>query len=297
MISAIRTVAEIALHALPRRTQSRDALILAYHNVVDPNQSVAGDRSLHLPADAFERQLKLIRANADVLSLSELLDFQRQAQTSTNRVVAITFDDAYASAMQLGLSICDAHRVPATIFVAPNLLGSIPPWDYLAHQGQWSESEREGFLWESKGRLPGNVELTSLADSVSSPMRIATEQMLLKALVGTNHSVGNHTLDHVNLGAIETTEAQRQIEQASIWLDSRFPDRNIPVLSYPYGIAPMDPELAVRPADIRFACRVDGGWFGGVRSPEPLATPRWNVPAGISYRGFGLRLRGWLTNR
>lgn len=281
----------------PRRTRSRDALILAYHNVVQPNETISGDRSLHLSADDFERQLKQIRAEADILPLSELLDLARRSRRNTHRVVAITFDDAYASAMQLGLSICDGANAPATVFVAPNLLGTIPPWDYLSSQGKWSESDREGFLWKSAGRLPVGYQRECVAEPIAAPLRIATEELLVSTLTGTIHTVGNHTLDHVNLGAVNTAEARDQIEQTSIWLKARFPSQVVPVLSYPYGIAPSEPSVAIVGAALRFAVRVDGGWLGGGSTIDPLAIPRWNVPAGVSARGFALRLRGWLTSR
>lgn len=292
----LRSLAERVLNLAPRRTVPGDRLILAYHNIVPGSAAVGGDASLHLPLAQFERQLRVIAREADIVPLGTLL--AEPTRTSrAQRLVAITFDDAYRSAMELGLAACSAADAPGTVFVAPALLGAVPPWDRRAVSGAWSDEDRRRFLWEEKG-------LSSLLEPVetsSAPLHqdltIATREELTKALQGSAHTVGNHTQGHANLGALSSDEARTQVVDADQWLRKHFPERYVAVLSYPYGIPPRDPSTALATASCEAGLAVAGGWIRGAEPVDRTAVPRWNVPAGISERGFSIRLRGWLADR
>lgn len=287
----VRRVAETVLQAMPRRTHAGDRLILAYHNVVPDDAAVAGDRSLHLAASAFARHLAVMRQEADVVSLPELLT----SPATRARLVSITFDDAYASALRLGVARCVAEQLPCTVFVAPALLGTIPPWDALAARGAWTDSDRQQFLWVHRGRPPLVVDAVS-ADAGPHGARIATHAEL-EASAREHVAFGNHTMTHPNLAALDTAEVHAEIAAADAWLRREHPARRVPMIAYPFGLAPSDPRAAV-PADCAdFGLLVGGGWMISAHARSPLAIPRWNVPAGISDAGFAARLRGWLTDR
>lgn len=286
----LRRSAESLLSLAPRRTVAGDRLVLAYHNIVPAGSPARGDASLHLPIDRFEAQLRHLRGEADVVALDELL----LTNESRSRLVAITFDDAYASALTLGVSACLAQGIPSTVFVAPALLGRIPIWDAMAERGQWSESDRLRFLWEQRGvNMPESV-LDDQLGSLPSTLRIATEADVLAVCSHAGVSVGNHSMHHANLGALSTAEAQQEIKAASDWLASRFSISST-VVAYPYGIAPRDPAGAVRGTMLEHGLVVSGGWLRRGQEVSALSVPRWNVPAGITTRGFQLRLRGWMT--
>jgi peptidoglycan/xylan/chitin deacetylase (PgdA/CDA1 family) len=279
-----RGAVERVLSAAPRRTTAGDRLILAYHNVVPCGAPMRGDRSLHLPVDRFEAQLRCLRQEADVVPLLELL----QTNDPRARRVAITFDDAYASALALGVTACVAHGVPCTVFVAPALLGTVPIWDAAAERGQWSVSDRHRFLWEQKG-------LGKAAETEPAALRIATETELAAAEHAPGVTLGNHTMHHANLGALSTAEACAELAVADAWLRVRFPAATVPVVAYPYGIAPQDAPGAVLTAGLSYGLAVSGGWWLQRQPVTPLSVPRWNVPASLSIRGFQLRLRGWIA--
>jgi peptidoglycan/xylan/chitin deacetylase (PgdA/CDA1 family) len=286
----IRSGVERVLSAAPRRTAPGDRLILAYHNVVPSDASRHGDRSLHLPLDEFERQMQCLRDEADVVSLDTLL----RASGSRSRLVAITFDDAYASALVLGVSACVSLGFPCTVFVAPALLGQFPHWDVAAERGAWSDHDRHRFLWEHRGLTKLEPVAPALSSATSSIMRIATESELLAACHQTGVSVGNHTMRHANLGALSSQHAQAELSEADAWLRDRFP-ATVPVVAYPYGIAPQDRKTVLSRTGLEYGLQVTGGWWRGGERRETSALPRWNVPAGVSSRGFRLRARGWLT--
>jgi peptidoglycan/xylan/chitin deacetylase (PgdA/CDA1 family) len=278
--------------ALPRRTRPGDRLILAYHNVVPAEWSPHGDRSLHLSVDRFEDQLRLIRDEAEIVSLMELLttDAPRKPR------VAITFDDAYASALALGVSACVSAAVPCTVFVAPGILDTVPLWDRAADAGRWSVADRRNFLWNQHGSAETSLP-TSRAPmpSGNSQLRIANAGELRAAAMLGGVTLGNHTMSHGNLGAMTAVEISSELSAADVWLRAFAPDKLLPIVAYPFGIAPVDPRAAVPTSCASYGLNVTGGWMRAGQSIFELSLPRWNVPAGISADGFSLRLRGRLS--
>ncbi len=283
----MRNGAELALCAAPRRTKRGDRLILAYHNIVSPERPPAGDRSLHLSASRFEAQLRILRQETDVVSLMELLTCKDRG----SRLSAITFDDAYSGALTLGVGLCVRAGIPCTVFVSPALLGLQTPWDLSSEKGTWSENERNEFLWQHKGLGRLNEGLGELEHC-----RIATEHELLASASLKGVSIGNHSMRHANLGALSFDGARDEIQSVSQWLDARCSSSVIPVVAYPYGIPPRDPFDVLLAVGLRFGLLVSGGWIASTSEVADARTPRWNVPAGLSDRGFQVRIRGWLAN-
>ncbi len=290
----VRGVAERVLCALPRRTCPGDRLILAYHNVVPAGWTPRGDRSLHLPIDKFEAQLRLIRNEAEIVPLMELLT----TDAPNDRRVAITFDDAYASALTLGVGACVAAEAPCTVFVAPGLLGTVPYWDRAADAGGWSDAERERFLWECAGYGDmATLAAASSAAAADSLLQIANAHELRAAAGRAGVAIGNHTMQHGNLGALASDAVFAEVSAADAWLRAFAPPTMVPVLAYPFGIAPQAPATAIPTACATWGARVTGGWMSEELVKAPFALARWNVPAGITTAGFNARVRGRLTSR
>jgi peptidoglycan/xylan/chitin deacetylase (PgdA/CDA1 family) len=288
--SMVRGAAERAMCALPRRTRPGDRLILAYHNIVPAGWAPCGDRSLHLPIDKFEAQLRMIRNEAEIVPLKELLT----TDAPDDRRVAITFDDAYSSALRLGVQACASASAPCTVFVAPGLLDTVPVWDRAADAGMWTSRDRERFLWEARGSADHSM-LSSLASGSSSDpnLRIATEDELRSAVAHAGVTLGNHTMSHANLGALTTKLACEELSAADAWIKAFAREQMTPVVAYPFGIPPQDPSSAIPVCCGNLGLKVMGGWFSAL--PNPLELPRWNVAAGVSMAGFAVRLRGHWT--
>jgi peptidoglycan/xylan/chitin deacetylase (PgdA/CDA1 family) len=282
--SRLRRTLEPVLARFPRRTRAGDRLILAYHNIRPAGTRPFGDRSLHLALDHFEAQLRVIRQEADIVPLMELLN----THAAQSRRVAITFDDAYASAVTIGVRACVDAGAPCTIFVTPGLLGTIPIWDRRGDANTWTERDRTAFLWEH-----GGID-TAISSSHATPSaaRIATHEELVIAAQHPGVSLGAHTMTHPNLGVLTAEAARRELGDSWEWVRERFPRQAVPVAAYPFGIAPGDAAAVCAASGLSFGALVSGGWMR-VR-PAAHAVPRWNVPAGISRNGFLLRLRGRL---
>jgi peptidoglycan/xylan/chitin deacetylase (PgdA/CDA1 family) len=275
---------------------ARRALVLAYHNVVpDDAFPVEGDASLHVPRRLFARQLELLCEHLDVVPLADLLEREPGGRPRA----AITFDDAYAGALTLGLDTIRAYRLPVTFFVAPGLLGS-PSfwWDDLARAlGPRARAAREAVLREARG-LDGEVRAWMARRGIpsvppSDVLRPATEEELLRAAQRDGVSVAAHSWSHPNLTQLDDAGLREELFRPREWLAARF-SGTLPVLAYPYGLS--DPRVRGEAgrAGYRAAFRVDGGWIPG-RGAEPHALPRLGVAAGLSLDGFRLRLAGWLA--
>ena len=262
--------------------------MLAYHNIVPAPLAGHGDASLHLPVDVLHTQLELARKEADLVDLPTLMR-ERERQ---GRRVAVTFDDAYVGCVEHGLPACTASGVVPTVFVAPDLLGTVPPWDARAQAGQWTPTDRSEFLGVRQGREA--AERRPAWSDVPAEYRIATGTLLARAVRGGGVHIGNHSMSHANLASLSAAEVCDEIARSAAAL-ATYGDAVVPFVAYPYGMAPA-PEVRqlLRPY-CEAAFLVEGDWLRAGTHADALALPRLNVPAGLSAAGFRVRLRGWST--
>jgi peptidoglycan/xylan/chitin deacetylase (PgdA/CDA1 family) len=275
-----------------RRLRER-TLVIAYHNVLPDGESPSGDASLHLPRREFARQLDVVARSHDVVSIEELL--VRSPSTRRPRVV-ITFDDAYEGALTAGVEELTKRGMPATIFVAPALLGSVPWWDTLAEpeRGNVPDDLRRHALdvlgGDAEAILRWAPSASPRSRSASTLPRIATESQLADVASKPGITLGSHSWSHPNLCAVTGTGLEEELVRPLQWLRSRFA-AVVPWLSYPYGLFSETVQRAAANAGYLGAVRIEGGWIP--RSPpSSYAIPRLNIPSGLSIDGFRLRLAG-----
>ena len=123
-MSAVRHVAQ----RLPARRPR--AAVLVYHRVgtgaIDPWQ-------LTVDPEIFAGQMETLARDWSPMSLAELVE-GFQMRRLPERAVAVTFDDGYADNLEVAAPILLEHAIPATLFVATDLIdaGGPPWWDELA---------------------------------------------------------------------------------------------------------------------------------------------------------------------
>jgi peptidoglycan/xylan/chitin deacetylase (PgdA/CDA1 family) len=299
MRKALRSAVEFALVAsgAPARGRRRvrgDTLVLAYHNIVPDDAPAFGDRSLHLPLGRFRRQLALLAATHDLVELDAL---DQPARDERPRA-AITFDDAYAGALRFGVPALREAGVPATIFVAPGILGRDAMWwDRLADPSRGLDAAVRTHALES---LRGEHDaILAWARAQGLPMaepaphaRIGDADELAAALATPRISLGLHTWSHPNLARLDEADAREEIRRSRDWLATYAPHAR-PWLAFPYGKHAPPALRAAASLGLTRAFRIEGGWMRAAGAP-PLESPRLNVPAGLSERGFSLRVSGAL---
>jgi peptidoglycan/xylan/chitin deacetylase (PgdA/CDA1 family) len=299
----IKSLAERAIVATgatrwAERRHRADVSILAYHNIVPDGFPRTGDTSLHLALGPFRRQLDYIGHRFEVVPLSAAL---APPSRSTRPRAAITFDDAYVGAVGPAVEELARRGLPATIFVAPAVLGHrVLWWDALAQAGSGSDS---GFTAANRaealvGQRGEEAAVHAWARSagwtvreVPDSMLTATEEELRAACRRHDGLVlGSHSWSHPNLVSLAGPALEGELRRPLDWLQASF-DRVIAWLAYPYGLSSPDVAAAARRAGYGAALRVSGGLL---RPPHAdlYAIPRINIPAGISDAGFALRVSG-----
>lgn len=113
-----------------RRARRAHGFILMYHRVAE-----VGLDPWHLcvSPDRFAAQLRELCAMADPVPLEQLPSALRRGRRA-RPVFAVTFDDGYLDNLTAARPLLAEHGVPATVFVATDLIGSGRAywWDRLA---------------------------------------------------------------------------------------------------------------------------------------------------------------------
>ena len=123
-----------------------DRLVLCYHAV-----SATWPADLSVTPENFERQLEiLLDRGYRPITFTEAV-----AASDERKLVAVTFDDGFASVHSLAWPILRRLGVPATLFVPTALIGTGPlAWPGIDHW-QATEHSRElaGMTWDQVGEL------------------------------------------------------------------------------------------------------------------------------------------------
>jgi peptidoglycan/xylan/chitin deacetylase (PgdA/CDA1 family) len=280
--------------ALGRRRHAGRTLILAYHNIIPAGERAAGDRSLHLSQSDFAAQLDLLARGHDVVPLANLAE----PTTGGRPRAVITFDDAYQGTLTAGVAELARRGLPATIFVPPSFLGGGSFWwDALAGDDGMSADVREHALHRLGGEDDRIREWASAHATVPPPLpthQLCGTEAQLREAVGAGMTLGSHTWSHASLPTLPADRLRRELVDSREWLRNRFEGKGfVDWLAYPYGHTSAAVAIAAEAAGYIGALRVDGGWLRGPAPfADPFDIPRQNIPAGISIRGFELRVAG-----
>jgi peptidoglycan/xylan/chitin deacetylase (PgdA/CDA1 family) len=300
-----KALAGLGTSTLRARLHPRKVAILSYHNVVPDADPPLGDTSLHLPLSRFRAQMDALVRHFRVVPLDALLAESVEPGIEGGEGigeahgirVAITFDDAYRGAMELGLPELASRDLPATAFVCPGLLGSEGFWwDRLADPAaggvpaplrshvleRLGGRQEEAVAWARRENIPLR-EMPALYRP-GSPEEVEEASAFC--------SLGAHTWSHVNLATIPEGEARVELDRSLSWLRER--EMDIPhTLSYPYGLS--SPAVRALAARLGFAAGflVEGGPAApGVLVDAPFLIPRLNIPRGLTLDGFMARVSG-----
>ncbi len=196
-----------------RQMAEHGTLIYAYHSV---SKAPIGsqDPFLHVSPKRFEQDLEKLRS---VGFRSTTLD-QVAACAPTNSVV-ITFDDGRRDVWQNAMEPLARHGFQAMQFLVAGLLGKENKWD------------------------------TANGDAAVPLMDVSEVREWLAA----GHSIGSHTMTHVNLAEVPLPEAREQIFASKKCLEDTF-GVAVNHFAYPHGkMTPAVREL-VREAGYTTAC-------------------------------------------
>jgi peptidoglycan/xylan/chitin deacetylase (PgdA/CDA1 family) len=215
----------------------RDSIILCYHAVSPTWQS-----SLAVTPERLERQLSLLVRRGWVGATFS----QAVLDPPAERTLAVTFDDAFASVIELALPILTALGLPGTVFAPTAFMSSRQPLSWPGIE-QWADTRDAGELtsmdWDDLGRL---------AD--------------------TGWEVGSHTRTHPRLSQLDDDRLADEL--AGSWSDCRERlGRECTSIAYPYG--DVDERVARRARELGY--RAGGSLGRSLRRLDPHREPRIGV--------------------
>lgn len=116
----------------------------------------------------------------------------RETGTSARLPVLVSFDDGFASNLEIAETLLAAHRVRALFFVCPGLMA-------VAGDDQRRQIASQIFAGRRRPEeLPAHIRLMTWPE--------------LQRLRQLGHTIGNHTLHHCQLSALDTTTVRSEIE-------------------------------------------------------------------------------------
>jgi peptidoglycan/xylan/chitin deacetylase (PgdA/CDA1 family) len=236
--------------------------VLTYHSVVEPGREEpweAAYRVVRTPVRTFRDHLRMLTRKMCPVALPDVPRLLADGPVK-EPCFAVTFDDGFANLAGAAAAVCDEFGVHPTVFACADFAAgrSVSYRVLLAvleATGQGAPAARE--LNRRLGRsdlVPGSL----LAGTKDHYRAVETEEAALEAwrachpgdkppqahlsfaqlreLVDAGWSVGNHTLGHRTLAALEPAELERQVIGNAEELEAAGLSP-IPWLAYPQGAA------------------------------------------------------------
>ncbi len=185
VIAAAWWCADRAASLIGIRPDRAGALTVLYYHAVRDGDAIA-----------FERQLDSIGSYADVVEPDHL------GEKTGRPKVAITFDDAFVSAIDNALPPLEARKMPVTIFVPTRRLGMHPQWA-MEHDA----TDRE--------------EIVATAESI-------------RALADRGVRIGSHSQTHPKMTALDPRQAAQELSESKTDLEALI-GGPVDIFAFPYG--------------------------------------------------------------
>lgn len=213
------------------------SIVLCYHAL-----SPTWEAALSTTPERFERQLGLLVSRG----YRGVTFTEAAGSPSRGKVVAVTFDDAYRSVLELGLPILDRLGLPATVFAPTDFIGSERPMKWLGID-QWiggpHERELMPMSWED-----------------------------LRTLAQAGWEIGSHTGSHPHLTKLDDDTLSDELTRSKAACEEHLPG-TCTSLAYPYG--DVDARVIMRTAGAGY--RTAAALPSRQHSREALDWPRVGV--------------------
>ncbi len=313
------------LPAFYRRRNRARLPILMYHGVVE--RRLSPDCWHQLDVASFRRQIAWVARHYHVVPLEEALD-RLVAGTLPERSCAVTFDDGYRNNLELALPVLEEFRVPATVFLVTDLVGTGEvPWPdrlYLALTRTDVSSVTSVPLSLSSAPLASDADRarayeTAVRAAKALP-RAEKDAVVARLLVELRQdgpldpgpfrllswadvdtltasglvSVASHTRTHQILSRCSDAEVRAEVGPAHDELARRI-GRAPKVMAYPVGRR-IDTDArsiaAVEAAGLPYALTTVEGFAGPASDPRQL--PRLSIGSDLAFSRFQLLVSGAL---
>lgn len=230
-------------------------IVLCYHAL-----SPAWEADLSTTPERLEHQVRLLLSRG-----YRPVRFTEAVQSpGPEKLVAVTFDDAYRSVARYAAPILDRLGAPATVFA---------PTDYIETGGP--------LLWPGIDRWQGGPWEGELA-----PMSWAE----MRGLQQAGWEIGSHTGSHPRLTTLDDRALDDELARSKAECERRLPGPCTSI-AYPYG----DVDARVAAAAARAGYVAGAALPGRIGSRDPLQWPRTGVYRVDDVRRFRLKVSPTVT--
>ncbi len=225
-------------------------IVLCYHAL-----SPTWEASLSTTPERFERQIEmLVRRGYRGATFSEAV-----SSAPGDRVLAVTFDDAYRSVIEIARPILDRFRLTATVFA---------PSDQIGRQGP--------LRWEGIDRWLGGPHESELWPMSWDELRI---------LAADGWEIGSHTATHPHLTRVEDSVLENELTRSKAVCEQELGTPCTSV-AYPYG----DVDDRVVAGAVRAGYAAGAALPGRLHAEHPMRWPRIGVYYADDDRRFRLKV-------
>jgi peptidoglycan/xylan/chitin deacetylase (PgdA/CDA1 family) len=294
------------------------ATCLMYHRVC-PDQTehdhmiegFAPNRELSVTVSAFDEQMAFVARHFNCLSLPEAIE-QLACGKLPERSLIVTFDDGYLDNLTLALPILRRHAVPATVYIATGMIGTIGlPWWYELEELIATRDEID-IHWDNQhlrfstiqaaakdqafDMLDSMLKLMTPADQaefmgllrnglikrMQQDHQFMSRRELIELASDPLITIGAHTHHHLPLSSLNPIRLRHEMLHSKALLEAWL-KRSVEHLAYPFGGQGQASDREFKAAaELGFSSAVTTrlGHFQDFHKNQLLALPR----IGIGYQ-------------
>jgi len=97
------------------QSTKKNCCIINFHGVREHNETIFNNR--HIPLIEFEKTIAYLKANFDIVTLSDIFEIHRENRKLKRKAIALTFDDGYLNNFNTALPVLKKYMTPATFYI------------------------------------------------------------------------------------------------------------------------------------------------------------------------------------
>jgi len=237
--------------------------VLGYHRVldIDPALYPYDEGLVSATPEAFDGQMAYVRANFDVLTLTEF-DLALAGRRVPPRPLVITFDDGYRDNCTEALPILRRHGLRAVVYLTTGYVGGADLFWYEKLAYWLKASDLPHIRFGADGaKLPLGGQRAATLDRIRTALKLADEHEHdrlmaqleeqcgrefdqrdlvailswdeVRAMRAAGIEFGSHSASHLNLAAVSAQRLRREVEESKATIEARI---GAPVVSLAYPI-------------------------------------------------------------
>ncbi|MGE0823681.1 MAG: polysaccharide deacetylase family protein [Candidatus Binatia bacterium] len=244
-----------------RKKGEQNVQILTYHRVNDENDPFFAG----IPIETFARQMEYLSARFTIWPLEQVVEGMKKKDIPHNTLV-VTFDDGYADNYFNAYPILKAYRIPATIFLTTDVIGTNGELWHDRIFSAFRETQVESLTWDAdRGRVyplstveqrlyaqscvlqllwsVGEEQRLQWVDRLSTALKVKAGQVRPRLMLTWDEiqvmqrggvAFGGHTCSHPILSKLSPVRIQTEILESKRILEEHL-QQPVTTFAYPNG--------------------------------------------------------------